>query len=280
MNNETNLKSLVKEKYSAIARSEEDGCCGAGLCCGESGVNLMADDYSRLPGYAPGADLGLGCGLPTELAAIREGELIVDLGCGAGNDAFVATRLTGTSGKVIGVDFSEPMIARARENATKLDVQHVEFRLGDIESLPVASNTADLVISNCVLNLVPNKHRAFSEIFRVLRPGGRFCISDIVLERSLPAKWKEVAELYAGCVSGAILKEQYLSIVREAGFLEVGVRVEKRIHVPIETLAKYVDPDDLEAQQAKGSGILSITLTGSRPAKDDRNCCEPGSGCC
>lgn len=210
MQNNQQLKEIVKEKYGEIAsqsRSQNlSSCCGATSCCGDDVYNIMADDYSRLEGYNPDADLGLGCGLPTEFAKLKEGDTVIDLGSGAGNDAFVARRIVGDKGKVIGIDFTDKMVARARENAEKLQYNNVEFRLGDIEDMPVTSNKADVIVSNCVLNLVPNKHKVFSEIFRVLKPGAHFSISDIVLEGALPAKWKEVAELYAGCVSGAIQK--------------------------------------------------------------------------
>ena len=197
MNNDANLKQLVKEKYSQIAAQSKDmntaSCCGTtSSCCGPEVYNIMADDYTTLDGYNPDADLGLGCGLPTEFAKIKEGDTVVDLGSGAGNDAFVARKLTGEKGKVIGIDFTEAMIARARNNAEKIGYNNVEFRQGDIEDMPLTANKADVIVSNCVLNLVPNKHKVFSEVYRVLKPGGHFSISDIVLEGQLPSKWKEV----------------------------------------------------------------------------------------
>src|SRR5258706_7507570 len=235
MQTETELKELVRQKYSEIALQDkgtnESSCCGAG-CCSTEVYNIMSDDYKTLEGYNPDADLGLGCGLPTEFAKIKEGDTVIDLGSGAGNDAFVARKHTGEKGKVIGVDFTEAMIARARENAEKLGLNNVEFRQGDIEDLPVASNVADVIVSNCVLILVPNKHKVFSEIYRALKPGGHFSISDIVLEGDLPAKWKEVAELYAGCVSGAIQKKEYLSIIEEAGFINSILQKDKTITIP------------------------------------------------
>jgi SAM-dependent methyltransferase len=209
MNNTADLKEIVREKYTQIAEQGKDqnasSCCGATGCCGGDEVyNIMADDYSSLEGYNPDADLGLGCGLPTEFAKIKEGDVVIDLGSGAGNDAFVARRFAGEKGKVIGIDFTEAMIRKARENVEKTGYNNVEFRQGDIEDMPVTANKADVIVSNCVLNLVPNKHKVFSEIYRVLKPGGHFSISDIVLEGDIPDKWKHVAELYAGCVSGAI----------------------------------------------------------------------------
>lgn len=284
MKNETQIKELVKEKYSQIALQSKDqnlsSCCGATGCCGDEVYNIMADDYSKLEGYVADADLGLGCGLPTEFAQIKEGNVVIDLGSGAGNDAFIARRITGEDGKVIGIDFTEAMIARARENAEKLGYNNVEFRQGDIESMPVTSNKADVIVSNCVLNLVPNKHKVFSEIYRVLKPGGHFSISDIVLEGELPAKWKEVAELYAGCVSGAIQKEEYLGIIKEAGFTNITLQKDKTIVIPDEILAAYLSTEEINEYKKGKVRITSITVYGDKAAKDERKCCEPGSSCC
>lgn len=285
MNNDAQLKELVKEKYSEIAKQSKDlnaaSCCGAtSACCGDDVYNIMADDYTKLEGYNPDADLGLGCGLPTEFAKIKEGNTVIDLGSGAGNDAFVARKLAGDKGKIIGIDFTEAMIARARENAEKLGFNNVEFRQGDIEDMPVTSNKADVIVSNCVLNLVPNKHKVFSEIYRVLKPGGHFSISDIVLEGELPAKWKEVAELYAGCVSGAIQKSEYLAIIEEAGFKNITLQKDKTIVIPDSILAEYLSIEELAEYKKGETRISSITVYAEKPAKDDRNCCEPGSGCC
>jgi arsenite methyltransferase len=284
MKNETEIKELVKEKYSQIATQSKttnaSSCCGATGCCGDDVYNIMADDYTKLEGYVADADLGLGCGLPTEFAQIKEGDVVIDLGSGAGNDAFIARRITGEKGKVIGIDFTEAMITRARENAEKLGYTNVEFRQGDIESMPVTANLANVIVSNCVLNLVPNKHKVFSEIYRVLKPGGHFSISDIVLEGELPAKWKEVAELYAGCVSGAIQRSEYLGIIKEAGFTDIKLQKDKTITIPDEILSEYLSKEEI-AEYKKGKvRITSITIYADKPAKDDRKCCEPGSGCC
>lgn len=285
MNNNTQLKTLVQEKYSQIATQSKEqnasSCCGATACCdGDNVYNIMADDYSNLKGYNPDADLGLGCGLPTEFAKIKEGDTVIDLGSGAGNDAFVARKLTGEKGQVIGIDFTEKMVERARINADKLSYNNVEFRLGDIEDIPVTSNKADVIVSNCVLNLVPNKHKVFSEIFRVLKPGGHFSISDIVLQGNLPPRWKEVAELYAGCVSGAIQQQEYLSIIDEAGFTGRILQKEREIVVPDAVLAEYFSADEIDAYRNSNTKIVSITVYAEKPAKDERNCCEPGSPCC
>ena len=284
MNNDAQIKLLVKEKYSEIANQSKEqnltSCCGATGCGSSEVYNIMADDYSTLDGYNPEADLGLGCGLPTEFAKIKEGDTVIDLGSGAGNDAFVARRLTGEKGKVIGIDFTEAMIARAKENAEKLGLKNVEFRQGDIDNMPVTTNKADVIVSNCVLNLVPNKHKVFSEVYRVLKPGGHFSISDIVLDGLLPERWKEVAELYAGCVSGAIQRSEYLGIIEEAGFKNIMLQKDKTIIIPDEILASYLTADEIAKYKKGATRIISITVYAEKPAKDDRNCCEPGSGCC
>ena len=285
MKNESQIKELVRKKYSAIAAQSQTqnatSCCGAtSSCCGDEVYNIMADDYSTLEGYNPDADLGLGCGLPTEFAKIKEGDTVIDLGSGAGNDAFIARRFVGERGKVLGIDFTEPMIKRARANAEKLGLNNVEFRQGDIEDMPVTSNYADVVVSNCVLNLVPNKYKVMSEIFRVLKPGGHFSISDIVLDGELPAKWKEVAELYAGCVSGAIQKQVYLEIIEAAGFKNITLQKDKSIIIPDNILVNYLSAEEIAEYKNGKTKITSITVYAEKPAKDDRNCCEPGSGCC
>ncbi|HMX80859.1 MAG TPA: arsenite methyltransferase [Ferruginibacter sp.] len=285
MNNENQMKELVREKYTAIALQDKEqnaaSCCGAtSACCGDEVYNIMADDYSKLEGYNPDADLGLGCGLPTEFAKMKEGDTVIDLGSGAGNDAFVARKVVGEKGKVLGIDFTEAMILKARANAEKLNYNNVEFRQGDIEDMPVTSNYANVIVSNCVLNLVPNKYKVISEIFRVLKPGGHFSISDIVLEGKLPSKWKEVAELYAGCVSGAVQKDVYLEMIREAGFSNIIVQKHKTIHIPDDILANYLTPEEITEYKNSNTRITSITVYAEKPAKDERKCCEPGSGCC
>jgi ubiquinone/menaquinone biosynthesis C-methylase UbiE len=285
VNNDLELKELVREKYAAIAEQSPEknasSCCGAtSSCCGDEVYNIMADDYSKLEGYNPDADLGLGCGLPTEFAKIKEGDTVIDLGSGAGNDVFIARRFTGEKGKVLGIDFTEAMIKKARVNAEKLELNNVEFRLGDIDDMPVTSNYGDVIVSNCVLNLVPNKYKVISEIFRVLKPGGHFSISDIVLEGALPAKWKEVAELYAGCVSGAIQKQAYLKIIEEAGFKNIVLQKDKPIIIPDGILSNYLSAEEIQEYKKGTTKITSVTVYAEKPAKDDRNCCEPGSSCC
>ena len=282
MKNETEIKELVREKYSQIASQSKSrnvsSCCGA-TGCGDV-YNIMADDYTKLDGYNPDADLGLGCGLPTEFAKINAGDTVVDLGSGAGNDAFIARRIVGERGRVIGIDITEKMIELAKNNAAKLGYKNVEFRHGDIDSMPLLSNKAGVVVSNCVLNLVPNKHKVFGEIFRVLKPGGHFSISDIVIEGELPSKWKEIAELYAGCVSGAIQKSEYLNIIEEAGFTNITLQKDKTIVIPDEILAEYLNAEEIEKYKNSKVRITSITVYADKPSNDERNCCEPGNGCC
>ncbi|MGZ3852347.1 MAG: arsenite methyltransferase [Flavisolibacter sp.] len=285
MNTDNELKELVKEKYGQIAAQSKElnlsSCCGATGCCDTTETyTIMADDYTKLEGYVAEADLGLGCGLPTEFAKIREGDTVIDLGSGAGNDVFIARRIVGEKGKVIGVDFTEAMIAKARENAEKLGFNNVEFRQGDIESLPITANKADVIVSNCVLNLVPNKHKVFSEIYRVLKPGAHFSISDIVLEGELQPKWREVAAMYAGCISGAVQKKEYLDIVEEAGFVNITVQKDKTIVVPDQVLSEYFTEEEIATFKNSGTRITSVTVYAEKPANDERNCCTPGSGCC
>ncbi len=285
MNNEFEIKNLVREKYAAIAEQSQlqnaTSCCGAtSSCSGQEVYNIMADDYTMLDGYNPDADLGLGCGLPTEFAKIKQGNTVIDLGSGAGNDAFIARRMVGENGKVLGIDFTEAMIFKARENAEKLKFNNVEFRLGDIDDMPVTSNYADVIVSNCVLNLVPNKHKVISEIFRVLKPGGHFSISDIVLEGELPAKWKKVAELYAGCVSGAIQREVYLEIIETLGFKNVVIQKDKAITIPEDILANYLTTEEIQTYKNGKTKITSITVYAEKPTLEDKSCCAPGSGCC
>ncbi len=274
------LKELVKEKYGEIAlkdRAENAAsCCGATGCC-EDVANIMTDDYSNLEGYTKDADLALGCGLPTQFAKINTGDTVIDLGSGAGNDVFIARHETGDTGKVIGVDFTPAMINKARENADKLGFTNVEFRQGDIEDMPVANNKADVVVSNCVLNLVPDKDLAISEIHRVLKPGGHFSISDIVLDGELPEGIQSAAEMYAGCVSGALQKEEYLGIIEKQGFKNITIQKEKKIIVPDDILGEYLSKEDIDSFKAGGTGIHSITVYAE---KADEQCCEPGSGCC
>ena len=277
MKNNEEIKEMVKQKYSEIALQTQDdnasSCCGSGGCSTEV-YNIMTDDYDHLEGYSADADLKLGCGLPTEFAKIKAGNTVVDLGSGAGNDCFVARHETGETGKVIGIDFTEAMIEKARNNADKLGFNNVEFRLGDIESIPVAENFADVVVSNCVMNLVPDKPKAFSEVFRILKFGGHFSISDIVLTGELPEKIKNAAEMYAGCVASAINKNDYLRIIEEAGFKNIALQKQKPIIVPNDILKNYLTEEEIAAYNANKNVIFSITVY----AEKIGDCCGPT--CC
>lgn len=267
--NANDLKNTVKEKYAQISeQSRQDNatsCCGSGCGCDTVEYSVFADDYTSLEGYNADADLGLGCGLPTEYAKINEGDTVVDLGSGAGNDCFVARRITGEAGRVIGLDMTEKMIEKARSNAEKLELENVEFVLGDIEDMPLEDGLADVVVSNCVLNLVPDKKQAFQETYRITKPGGHFSISDIVIRGRLPQSLKEDAEMYAGCVSGAIDVEEYLAIIRDAGFTEVTIQKEKEINLPDEILETYMDADEIQKFKTSGTGIFSVTVYGEKP---------------
>jgi SAM-dependent methyltransferase len=274
MKNSEEIKTMVQQKYAEIAkqsRSENaSSCCGSGGCSTEV-YNIMSDEYSSLQGYNPDADLGLGCGLPTEFAGIKKGDTVVDLGSGAGNDCFVARAETGAEGKVIGIDFTPAMIEKARENADKLGFNNVEFRQGDIEKLPLTSCMADVVISNCVLNLVPDKAAVFKEIKRVLKPGGHFSISDVVLDGYLPDSIRQSAEMYAGCIAGAMQKNDYLQLISAAGFQNITVQKEKKIVVPDDILKNYLTPEEIKWYHEKQPAVLSITVYAEKPAD---NCCN------
>ena len=279
MRSNQEIKDIVMQKYSEIALQEKtnnmSSCCGAGGCSTEV-YNIMTDSYDNVKGYNPDADLGLGCGLPTEFAYIKEGSIILDMGSGAGNDAFIARSLTGASGKVIGVDFTDAMVTKSRLNAEKLGFQNVEFRLGDIENLPVNDESIDIVVSNCVLNLVPDKGKAFSEMYRVLKEGGHFSISDVVLKGELPEGLQTAAEMYAGCVAGAIQKDEYLEIIKETGFNNIKIQKEKAIIIPDDILKNYLDETQLHSYNVNKEIIYSITVYGE---KTKVACCS-GNGCC
>ncbi|MCU0383900.1 MAG: arsenite methyltransferase [Cyclobacteriaceae bacterium] len=277
MKTDNELKEIVKQKYSEIAlqnkEANQSSCCGAGGCSTEV-YNIMTDDYSNVNGYTPEADLGLGCGLPTQFAKIKKGDTVIDLGSGAGNDCFVARAETGEDGRVIGIDFTPAMVEKARKNASTLNYQNVEFRLGDIEHMPVTSNLADVVVSNCVLNLVPNKNEVFKEIHRVLKPGGHFSISDIVLVGHLPEALQKDAEMYAGCVAGAIQKNDYSQLIQQNGFSNITIQKEKPIVIPNDILTKYLNEEAMQKFNTGETGIYSITVFASK----DAACC--GSDCC
>ncbi len=261
MQDPIDIKQTVKEKYSEIALQQGEGCCGDSSRSGET-IEFIGENYDKLAGYNPAADLGLGCGLPTQYAKLAEGQTVLDLGSGAGNDCFIARSIVGETGKVIGVDMSEPMVALAKKNASTMGFDNMDFRLGEIEDLPLADNQVDVVVSNCVLNLVPNKQKAFAETFRVLKPGGHFSISDVVIQGKLPKGLQEKAELYVGCVSGAIDKDDYLQIIKDAGFEQIQVQKIRKIELPEAVLTQYLDADEIA--QAREIGIFSITVYGKK----------------
>ena len=281
MKTQEQVKELVRQKYSEIALQDKEtnqtSCCGSGGCSTEV-YNIMADDYTSLDGYNADADLGLGCGLPTQFAKIKKGNVVIDLGSGAGNDAFIARHETGETGKVIGIDFTPAMIEKARVNNEMRGFNNVEFRQGDIENMPVTANTADVVVSNCVLNLVPNKNGVIKDIYRVLKPGGHFSISDIVLEGELPEQIKEAAEMYAGCVAGAIQKGQYLDLIKTNGFENITVQKDKAIIIPDDILSRYLTADQIETFKQSATGIISVTVYAEKPLPVAKECSGPN--CC
>lgn len=262
------LKLVVQEKYGEIAKQSklinQSSCCGSTSCCGDMDYTIFSDDYSSQEGYNPEADLGLGCGIPTNFAAIKKGDHVLDLGSGAGNDCFVARAITGESGKVTGLDFTDAMITKANENNNKLGFTNVEFVKGDIEEMPLSNNSFDVVVSNCVLNLVPDKNKAFAQIRRVLKSGGHFCVSDVVIKGELPEKLRSDAEMYAGCVSGAIDMDEYLGIISKQGFNNVTVHKQKEIVIPEEVLENYLSKEEISSFKSNGIGIFSITVSGSK----------------
>ena len=279
METSNDIKETVRRKYGEIALQDKEvnqaSCCGSG-CCSAEVYNIMSEDYRSVAGYNPEADLGLGCGLPTRFANIKKGDVVIDLGSGAGNDAFVARHETGETGKVIGIDFTPAMIERARKNAVARGFNNVEFRQGDIEKIPVSANEADVIVSNCVLNLVPDKDTVFKEIFRVLKPGGHFSISDIVLDGPLPSAIKEAAEMYAGCVAGAVQQQAYLELIAVNGFKNIIVQKNQLITIPDDILKRYLDDAQLEAFKQSGASIRSITVYAEKQI--EKSCCD--GNCC
>lgn len=256
---QNSMKDVVKEKYAEIA-VKNTGCCGSKDKIVD--YTMFQDDYSKFAGYVADADMGLGCGVPTEHAGIKEGDVVLDLGCGAGNDVFVARTKVGKSGKVIGVDMTQEMIDKANRNKDRLGLQNVEFKLGEIEQLPIDKEVIDVSLSNCVLNLVPDKKAAFSEIYRVLKPGAHFCISDIVLIGALPEGLRKSAEMYAGCVSGALQKDEYLGIMEQVGFKDIEIKKTKTIELPEKLLHEFLSNEEVSNFKTNSTGIFSITVVG------------------
>ena len=262
------LKLIVKEKYAKIAEKDQTGnscCCGSSCCGPDVDYTIFSEKYENKEGYNPDADMNLGCGIPTDYAGIKKGDHVLDLGSGAGNDCFVARAIVGEEGKVTGIDMTGPMVKRANENCGKLKFKNIEFVHGDIEEMPFKEKTFDVVISNCVLNLVPDKSKAFSEIFRVLKPGGHFCVSDVIIKGTLSEKMQKDAEMYAGCVSGASEMNDYFKIVDNSGFINVKVHKQKEIKLPDSLLSEYNDSDELNSYHAGERGIFSITVSAHKP---------------
>lgn len=259
------IKESVKKTYGEIAaKNQSAGCCSSSGCCGTSSADfsIMNDKYTGIEGYVPEADLQLGCGLPTQHAGIKTGDTVLDLGAGAGNDVFVARAAVGENGFVIGVDMTEEMVSKAIINKKKLGYDNIDFRLGEIENLPVDSNSIDVVISNCVLNLVPDKQKAFSEIYRVLKPGAHFCILDIVIDGELPSSILRSVEMYAGCIAGAVQQDEYLNIITKSGFENVEIKSSKNISLPEETLKLFLQKEDIADLSRSNASVRSITVIG------------------
>jgi len=257
------LKKIVKDKYAEIV-TDDSGCgCACGCGPGDNATySVFSESYETQEGYVKEADLGLGCGLPTEHAGIKPGDAVLDLGSGAGNDCFVTRAIVGETGEVTGLDFTDEMLTKATVNNKKMGYTNVDFVKGDIEDIPLPDNSFDVVISNCVINLVPDKEKAFAEIMRILKPGGHFCISDVVLNGELPLEIQSAAEMYAGCVAGALQKRDYLKIIDRAGFNDVKIKKDKEIDLPDSLLLEYLSVDELKAYKFSGTGVFSMTVVG------------------
>lgn len=258
------IKEIVRQKYANLANTESPGCCGGGNKK-QQVVTVFSEDYSQKEGYVADADLNLGCGMPTEFARIKPGDTVLDLGAGAGNDVFVARSLTGETGEVYGIDFTAEMVAKAQQNRAKLGYHNVHFLLGDIEDMPIPRNSIDVAVSNCVMNLVPNKQKAYAEVFRVLRPGGHFSISDIVIVGDLTPAVRDAAALYAGCVSGALQKDDYLQAIIDAGFQRIKIDKERLIELPDELMLQHISPEQLQDFRDSKASIYSINVYAEKP---------------
>lgn len=268
-NQNGDLKELVKQRYNEVAlleTGEASKCCCNPAAPSKKVFTIMSEDYSQLKGYEPDADLGVGCGLPTQYAGIKEGDTVVDLGSGAGNDCFIAREEVGETGKIIGIDFAPNMLAKARANAERRGFKNVDFLEGDIENMPVADASVDVVVSNCVLNLLPRKDKIFNEIRRVLKPGAHFCVSDVVLNGVFPKEFTDNAAMYAGCIASAIQRDEYLEEIRKAGFVDIKVERTKTVEIPDDVLEEHLEKTTIEKYKAGNVGIYSITVTGRKNA--------------
>jgi len=266
--NANDLKLVVQEKYGQIAKNsllqQQSSCCGTSGCCGNLEISMIGDEYLNVKGHHADADMGLGCGIPTLFADIKEGDSVLDRGSGAGNDCFVARAIVGETGKVTGLDFTDAMTAKARKNNAKLSYSNVEFIQGDIEEIPLPDNAYDVIVSNCVLNLVPDKEKSFMEIRRVLKPGGHFCVSDVVIKGQLPETLRRDAEMYTGCVSGAIDMEKYLDIIDRQGFKDIVIHKQKVIAIPDKVLENFLSKPEMDSFKCGDTGIFSITVSANK----------------
>jgi len=266
-NGKGDLKELVKQRYNEVAllsTAEAAKCCCNPAAPSKKVFTIMSEDYSKLKGYEPDADLGVGCGLPTQYAGIKEGDTVVDLGSGAGNDCFIAREEVGDTGKVIGIDFAPNMLEKARKNAEKRGFKNIEFIEGDIENMPLPDSTIDVVVSNCVLNLLPRKDKIFREIYRVLKPGAHFCVSDVVLNGEFPKEFTDNAAMYAGCIASAIQREDYLGEIEKAGFKDIKVERTKTVIIPDDVLNEHLNEATIRKYKTGNVGIYSITVTGKK----------------
>jgi len=260
------IKKAIQARYNEIALEIPSGAFSYVnfLTCQTKRLPFVVD-YSKQDGYEPELDLKIGCGIPTASANIKQGDTVLDLGCGIGNDSFLALKKVGPTGKVIGIDIAPGMVELARKHAARLGFANIDYREGDLESLPVDSNSIDVVISNCTINMVPEKAKVFSEIFRVLKPGGHCSISDIVLRAPLPDDLKKVPEFYSGCVAGTELKDSYLEYIRLAGFEAVQISLEKNLIVPIEHLIKYLPETVAKSLAAQSAPLVSVNILADKP---------------
>lgn len=260
------LKRVVQQKYAAIASQSvllhSSSCCESVGCCGELEFSMIGDEYAHLEGHVAEADLNLGCGIPTQYAGIKPGDHVLDLGSGAGNDCFVARAIIGETGRVTGLDFTQAMVERARENNQKLGFTNVEFVQGDIEAMPFVDNSFEVIVSNCVLNLVPDKDKAFAQMMRVLKSGGHFCVSDVVIKGTLPESLQKDAEMYVGCVAGAVSMDQYMEIIGSKGFINITTHKLKPITIPENVLEKHLSETQMKAFGDDQTGIFSMTISG------------------
>ena len=279
MINPNEIKNDLKHKYDVLAYESEEYLeeeCGCGSGCGCH--SLSSDvEYFDEPGYHPYADLGLGIGMPTRYAGIKEGQTVIDLGAGAGMDSFLAREITGITGKVIGIDMTERMVEKARKNAEIAGYNNVEFRLGEVEHLPVSEKTAHVVIGNGIMNMVPDKKQAFSEIYRILKHHGQLCLTEFMIKGDMPKGLKLDAELYVGCMAGSMSLEQYMQVLTESGFDEITIHEEKKLELPDAMLHYYLPPEEAKEFREGEPGIYSITLTAAKPCchtgEEDHVCC-------